>query len=199
MRDRSAGIALGRRALAFFVPAAVLATALCGLVYVEVQQGLRSGANDPQYQMATDAGAQLDAGAAPASVVGSGRVVDLATSLAPFVIVFDRNHSILATNATLDGAQPAPPHGVLDAARPSSPNVVTWQPRLGVRIATVTVTWTGGTVLAGRSLQQVEVRETNAELIAGLTWLASLVALLAASIAASWLWPAAPPAAPPAN
>jgi hypothetical protein len=76
---------------------------------------------------------------------------------------------------------------------------VTWQPRLGVRIATVTVTWTGGTVLAGRSLQQVEVRETNAELIAGLIWLASLVALLAASTAASWLWPAAPPAAPPAN
>jgi len=159
-----------------------------------VQQSLRSGANDPQYQMAADAGAQLDAGAAPAAVVGSGRAVDLATSLAPFIIVFDRNHSILATNATLDSAQPAPPHGVLDAARPSDPNVVTWQPRTGVRIATVTVTWLGGTVLAGRSLQQVEVRETNAELIAGLIWLASLVALLAASIGAGWLWPAAPPA-----
>jgi hypothetical protein len=111
MRNRSARITLGRRALAFFVPAAVLATALCGLVYVEVQQSLRSGANDPQYQMATDAAAQLDEGAVPASVVGSGRVVDLATSLAPFVILFDRNHSILATNATLNGAQPAPPHG----------------------------------------------------------------------------------------
>jgi hypothetical protein len=199
MRNRSARITLGRRALAFFVPAAVLATALCGLVYVEVQQSLRSGANDPQYQMATDAAAQLDEGATSASVVGSGRVVDLATSLAPFVIVFDRNKSILATNATLDGTRPAPPHGVLDAARPSDPNVVTWQPRTGVRIATVTVTWTGGTVLAGRSLQQVEMRETNAEFIAGLFWLASLVALLAACVAAAWLWPATPPAAPPAN
>jgi len=44
VQSRRARIALGRRALAFFLPAAVLATALCGLVYVEVQQGLRSGA-----------------------------------------------------------------------------------------------------------------------------------------------------------
>ena len=184
---------MGRRALAFFLPAAVLATALCGLVYVEVQQELRSGANHPQYQLATDAAARLDAGAAPASVVDSTRDVDLAASLAPFMIVFDRNRSILATDATLDGGSPAPPQGVLDAAGPSDPNLVTWQPRTAVRMATVTVAWSGGTVVAGRSLRLVEDRETNAELIAGLVWLASLLALAAASLAAARLWPAGPP------
>jgi len=179
------------RALAFFLPAAVLATAACGLAYAETQQSLRSSANDPQYQLATDAASLLDAGAAPASVVDSTRAVDLATGLAPFVIVFDRNHSILATDATLDGGRPAPPDGVLDAAGPSDPNLVTWQPRAGVRIATVAVAWSGGTVVAGRSLRLVEERETNAELIAGLSWIASLVALTAASLVAARLWPAA--------
>jgi hypothetical protein len=181
--------ATGRRALAFFLPAAVLATVLCGLVYVEVQQELRSSANDPQYQLATDAAARLDAGAAPASVVDSTREVDLAASLSPFMIVFDHNHSILATDATLDGGRPAPPQGVLDAAGPSNPNLVTWQPRTGIRIATVTVAWSGGTVVAGRSLRLVEDRETNAELISGLVWLAALLALAAASLAAARLWP----------
>ncbi|HEY5487712.1 MAG TPA: hypothetical protein VIK06_08700 [Candidatus Limnocylindrales bacterium] len=182
-----------RRALAFFLPVAVLVTALCGLVYLEVQQDLRSGANDPQYQMATDAATRLDGGTAPSSVVDSTPGVDLATSLAPFVIVFDRNHSILATDATLDGGRPAPPDGVLDAAGPSDPNLVTWQPRTGVRIATVAVAWSGGTVVAGRSLRLVEDRETNAELIAGLAWIASLVALAAASLVAARLWPAPSP------
>jgi hypothetical protein len=92
-----------RRALAFFLPVAVLVTALCGLVYLEVQQDLRSGANDPQYQLATDAATRLDGGTAPSSVVDSTPGVDL------------------ATDATLDGGRPAPPDGVLDAAGPSDP------------------------------------------------------------------------------
>jgi hypothetical protein len=180
-----------RRALAIFLPLAVLATLACGLVYAEVQQDQRSGANDPQFQVAEDASASLNAGAAPASVVDSSRSVDPSTSLATFVIVFDANHSVLAANATLYGGQPAPPAGVLDAARPGSPNAVTWEPG-GVRIAAVVVAWRGGTVLVGRSLRRVEEQETNTELIAGAAWLAMLAALAAVSVAGAWLWPRAP-------
>jgi hypothetical protein len=178
-----------RRTGAFFLPLAVLATATCGLAYAETQQALRSGANDPQRQFAEDAGARLDAGATPWSVVDTSHAVDLARSLAPFVIVFDAQGQVLASNASLDGGQPAPPNGVLEAARPGSPNAVTWQPRDGLRFATVTVAWKGGTVLAGRSLRIVEEREANAELIAGAAWLAMLAALAAASVLAAWLWP----------
>ena len=167
----------------------MLATATCGLAYAETQQALRSGANDPQLQLAEDAGARLDAGATPASVVDTGSAVDLARSLAPFVIVFDAQGRILASDASLDGGQPAPPKGVLEAARPGSPNAVTWQPRDGLRFATVTVAWKGGTVLAGRSLRAVEEREANSELIAGAAWLAMLAALAAASALAARLWP----------
>ena len=178
-----------RRAAAIFLPVAVLATMMCGLIYAEVQQDQRSGANDPQFQMAEDAAARLNAGAETASVVESARAVDVATSLAPFTIVFDRGHAVLATDATLDGGQPAPPAGVLDSARPSSPNAVTWQPRDGVRIAAVVVAWSGGTVLVGRSLRRVEQQESSAELIAGAAWLETVAALAVASVAAAWLWP----------
>jgi hypothetical protein len=183
------GSTVAARAAAVFLPVAVLLTVACGLVYVEVQQDLRSGADDPQYQLAQDAVARLDAGAAQASVVDGTRTVDLAASLAPFVIVFDSSHAVIASNAVLDGGSPAPPHGVLDAARPGSPSAVTWQPRGGIRIATVTVAWKGGFVLAGRSLSRVERLESNARLIAAAAWLAGLVALAGASLAAAWLWP----------
>lgn len=181
-----------RRAVALFLPVAVLAILACGLIYVEVQQELRSGANDPQVQLAEDAAARLDAGATPGSVVDRSATVDPSTSLASFVIVFDANGSVLAADATLNGGVPAPPQGMLDAARSDSPSAVTWQPYSGVRIAAVTVAWKGGFVLAGRSLSRVEQRESNAELIAGSALLCILAALALASFAAAWLWPKSP-------
>ena len=180
---------LPRRSIAIFLPMAVLATLTCGLVYAEVQQDLRSGANDPQYQMAEDAAAHLDAGAKPADLVDTAVTVDAATSLAPFTIIFDSAGRVLASDVTLDGGQPVPPGGVLSSARPGSPNAVTWQPRQGVRIASVTAAWSGGTVLVGRSLRRVEEQEVNSELIAGAAWLVMLLALGGAAIVAGWVWP----------
>lgn len=182
-----------RRAIAIFLPSAVLATALCGLVYLTVQQDLRIGANDPQQQLAEDAAARLDAGASPASVVGP-TTVDIAASLAPFIVVYDVNGTVLATDGQLDGAPPKIPLGVLDSARETGRDAVTWQPREGIRQATVTVPWSGGAVMAGRSLRLVEEREDTFLLLVGAAWVATLVALAAASFAAAYLWPRAPEA-----
>lgn len=180
-----------RRAVAFFLPLAVLATLCCGLVYASTQQDLRSGANDPQIQMANDAASALDAGAAPSTLVTVSRV-NVARSLAPFLVIFDSSGKVLATDGQLDGHDPIPPAGVLTSAATNPPDIVTWQPVNGVRIAAVVVPWHGGTVLAGRSLAQVEIRERNALLIALAAWLAMLVALMLASLAAAWFWPASP-------
>lgn len=139
-----------RRVLAIFLPVAVLATLCCGLVYAAVQQDLRMGANDPQLQLAEDAARALDGGAQPGTLVGSSKV-DVAASLSPFVVIFDASGTVLATDGVLDGHDPVPPLGVLDAARTDPPNRVTWEPRTGVRVATVTVPWRGGTVMSGRS------------------------------------------------
>ena len=174
---------LVRVAFATFLPLAVLATLLAGLVYGVAQQGLRSGANDPQLQLAEDAAQALDAGGDPSAVVGQG-MVDVAASLASFVVVYDATGRVLASSGRLDGADPVPPSGVLEHAAVDVPNMVTWQPREGVRVATVTARWDGGTVMAGRSLREVERREDQVLLLVAAGWVVTMAALAVASIVA---------------
>jgi hypothetical protein len=173
-----------RRALAFFLPAAVVLTVACGLIFVGLQQTERMGANDPQQQLAEDAARALDGGAAPTTLV-SGSKIDIAVSLAPFVAIYDPSGAILATDGTLDGAAPRPPTGVLDTARSAGIDKVTWQPRVGVRTAVVAVPWRGGTVLAGRSLRIVEERVGQLQVLAAVAWLVGVVLVGLASAVAS--------------
>jgi hypothetical protein len=162
------------RSLRLWLPIAVAATLLCGLMYTLVQQDLRQTANDPQIQMAQDAAAQLASGTPVVSLVPSQRV-DIAASLAAFLIVYDHTGKVIASSATLDGKTPTLPAGVLTAARASGEDTVTWEPRSGVRIAAVVVpVRTGGAVLAGRSLREVELRESD---LLGATALAGLFIL----------------------
>jgi hypothetical protein len=105
------------------------------------------------------------------------------------VIVFDANHNVLDSNASLDGGIPVPPPGVLDKASSGTPSAVTWQPRDGVRVATVTAAWSGGLVLVGRSLTRVEQQEDTAGRIAGFALPLILLALAFASLLAALLWP----------
>jgi len=175
-----------RRAVLAFVPLAVLATGLSGTLYVVAQQGLRSGADSPQLALAEDAARALDGGAAPSAVTGPA-TVDVASSLSPFVVVYDAGGRPLASSGQLDGSAPVPPLGVLDHAAPGAPNRVTWQPRDGVRIASVTARWSGGTVLAGRSLREVERLEDQALRLVALGWAATLVALAGACLVVAWL------------
>ncbi|MDB5163832.1 MAG: hypothetical protein JWS12_450 [Candidatus Saccharibacteria bacterium] len=159
----------------FWVAAAVLLTIGFMTMYVVAQQVLRQSANDPQSQLAEDAVASLNEGEKPANVV-SGKV-DLAASLAPFVIVYDKHGSALASSGYLDNKIPVVPIGVLQHASSGRNNVVTWQPAPGVRLATVTAAANDYYVLSGRSLRMVEKRESNVLHLAALGWVASLVAL----------------------
>jgi hypothetical protein len=180
------------RAILLFLPLAVLASGLAGTIYVVVQQELRSGADSPQLQLAEDAARALNGGAAAASVTGAA-TVDIAQSLAPYVVVFDANGHPLASSGQLDGAPPAPPKGVLDAAVADGSNRVTWQPRADVRLATVTVPWSGGTVMAGRSLREVERREDQALAVVAAGWAATLGAVALACLFVAWLGGRRPP------
>jgi hypothetical protein len=172
------------RSVTMWLPFLVAITALAGLAYGLDQQDLRQGADDPQTQMAEDAAARLGAGAPVSAVVPrSTAVVDIASSLAPFVIVYDRNDRPLAATGVLDGTAPTPPQGVTASARDHEDHV-TWQPRSGVRIAAVLVAYNGGTVLAGRSLRVAEQREDDALGVAAAGWLAALVLTWLAIVAA---------------
>ena len=162
--------------LRHWLPLTAVTTALCGLVYGAVQQVLRQSANDPQIQMAEDAAAALEQGGTVESVLPATKI-DVAQSLAPFLIVFDDTGKPLASSGLLHDQIPDLPAGVLDYVKAHGEDRITWQPEAGVRIAAVVVSYAGttpGFVLAGRSLREVEKREAQAEFEAGAAWIAAL-------------------------
>ncbi len=174
-----------RRSLALWLPVAGAATVLSLTVYAGVQQVQRSDADDPQVQMASDAAAALAAGVDP-SQVASGTPVDIATSLAPWLVVYGEDGAPRASTGTFEGHAPVVPDSVLtDAA--NGRLAITWEPRDGLRFATVAVAYPGGTVVAARSMLEVEQREARSLEIAGLGWLCALGAAAIGAVAGVWL------------
>jgi hypothetical protein len=162
-----------------WIPLAALTVLLTGMLYVATQQSYRSGANDPQIQMATDAVNALARGASPQDLVTANKI-DIAESLAPYLVIYDTSHQPVASSATLHGETLAPPSGVFDNAQANGMNILTWQPEAGVRSAIVVKSYPGGFVLAGRSLQSVEERETSLEQLLFIGGLATLALTFAA-------------------
>src|SRR5258708_37142481 len=142
---------------------AVVVTGLVGLCYAAIQQDIRQSADDPKIQMAEDIAAKLADGQAIQNVVPSDKI-DIAKSLAPYIIVFDATGKPIASSAQLDGQTPTIPPGVPDYVRQNGEDRITWQPQPGVRSAIVVTQFKGsnsGFVLVGRSLREVENREDN--------------------------------------
>lgn len=181
--------AIIRSAAIRWLPLACVATTLSGLIYVSIQQTLRMSANDPQIQLAEDSAASLAAGRPPQSVLPPTQI-DMATSMSPFVIVLSDAGEVAASSAALRGRAPALPDGVLAYVRDHGEERVTWQPADGVRSAAVIVRYGGaqpGFVLAGRSLREVEQRESAALQIVAAGWLATLVAAFVGALVAEAL------------
>ena len=174
-----------RRALVSFLPVVTATSLVIAFVYATEQQNLRTGANDPQVQLAEDAAARLDAGANPNDVLPS-QPVDMARSLAPFLIVFDRGGKPVASSAQLEGTTPQPPPGVLTAVSGSRRNQLTWAPRPEVREAAVIVAYRDGHVLVGRSLRLVEERETALGQLAIVFLVALIVVTGLVSLGVAW-------------
>jgi hypothetical protein len=167
-------------------------------LYAIPQQVLRNGANDPQIQLATDAVAQLESGT-PFSEAIPAANVDMARSLAPFLIAYDDQGKPLVSQAKLNGEIPVLPAGVFDHVRQHGEERVSWRPVLGrsLRIAAVVERVAGphpGFVLAGRSLREEEARQNQVEQMAGLTWL-GMLALIAIGTA-TYGWLTRPPGSP---
>jgi len=158
-----------------WLPFAVVITAFCWLVYITVQQALRQGLNDPQIQMAEDTAYSLNNGATIDSVIAEPKV-EMSRSLAPFFVVYDLSGKAVAGSGLLNGQLPDYPKGALDSAKQNGDNRLTWQPNADVRIASVVVPYNNGFVMAGRNMREVEQRESQTELFAGITWLLAVSA-----------------------
>ena len=152
-----------RTTFKYWVGAAIILTALVFFVSVAVQQVIRQSANDPQVQMAEDTAAKLAKGQSAQVIIPKDNV-DIATSLATYIIVFDANGKPIASSAQLNGQTPTIPSGVFDSVRKNGEDRITWQPQDGVRSAIVVTQFKGsnsGFVLVGRSLREAERLEDN--------------------------------------
>lgn len=170
--------------LKIWIPLAIVATLLCGLVYLAVQQDIRIGANDPQIQIAEDVARQLSTGQNPLDFIPPIKV-DISQSLANYIVIFDSKGKVIGSSAQLDGKDPVIPQGVFTSTKNLGETRFTWQPKAGVRSAVVVDYYKGlnsGYVLVGRSLKEIEKREDNLGLIVFIAWLVTLGTSLTATV-----------------
>ncbi len=160
----------------WLLPATVI-TLVTAIVHVTVQQNYRQSANDPQIQLSQDIATALSNGQALGELIPT-TPVNIDSSLAPYVIVYDNSGQPIGGNGKLDNQLPILPAGLLEVSEDRGPSYrVTWQPRTDVRQALVITHYPNGYVVAGRSLYEVEQRLAilAKELLFG--WLASLLLL----------------------
>lgn len=162
---------------------AILITGIAWLPYLLVQQDLRQGANDPQIQLAEDSAASLDAGQTPQQIVAAttsnadGKV-DIAKSLAPYIVIYDTTGKPVASSASLNGQDPTIPAGIFADVHKNGEDRISWQSQSGVRSAIIVTQYKDGFVMAGRSLREVERREDAIERLTIIAWLVLLVVAL---------------------
>lgn len=133
-----------------------------GIAALTMQQMLRRGANQPQIDMAEWYGGEISAGEDPGNAIPPG-YIDMERSLQPFVIFYDQQGRPGTGTGYLGQKLPVPPEGVFGFVRVNGSENVTWQPRPGVRLASVIRRIDGnhpGFLLTGRSLRIVEEQES---------------------------------------
>ena len=154
----------------FFLIAII--TIIFGVMYVTVQQSYRSGADDPQIQLARDISSRLIEGESVDKVFTDS--INIAQSLSPFLVLYDANEKPIRSSGYLNGRMPEMPPGVFDVAKINSEHNVTWQPQKGLRLAMVIVKTNSspvGFVAAGRLLQEVEIRVHNLVTMIVIGWI----------------------------
>jgi hypothetical protein len=143
-------------------------------VYGEIQQTVRSLANDTQVEVSHSIATALQANVPPEAITG-GSQTDLAATESIFLIIYDANGAPLASTVTLNGSVPIPPQGVFEYAKAHAEDRVTWAPQKDLRFATVIKSYTStsseGFVLVGKSLTETENRNQKALWIALAAWI----------------------------
>ncbi len=163
-----------------WLPLAVTIVIFTGLILVAVQQNYRNSANDPQIQIAEDVATAINNGsAAPDAIVSPTPTTDMAASLSSFVTIYSATGTPIGSSVSLDGKLPTLPSGIFDNVKTHGQDRFTWEPQKDLRIATVVTKYTTGSdsgfVLAGRSLRDIETRESQLSLMSLIAGLAALI------------------------
>lgn len=168
------------KTVTIFVVLVALVTVIFGSVHVMVQQVYRMNANDPQIEVTGQVADVMNQDVPLDSIVSGADQTDMSKSLSLFVMLFDKDKKLAGSSAVLDGQSPTPPDGTFDVAKAKGDDRFTWEPKKGVRIAAVLKSvGDKGYVLAGRSLKEVEVRETDLVKLTAIGWaIAVIISLL---------------------
>lgn len=170
-----------------WIPLGVIIFGLCGVVYLGLQQNYRQSAYDPQIQMAEDIGNASSTFVSAASSTQTQTKINISQSLATFTMVFDDTGKLVSSTGILDDQQTMPtvPSGVFDYTRAHGEDRLSWEPKPGVRIATVVhrlKASDSGFVLVGRNMREVEMRELRLLIEVAIAGAAILIASLFATI-----------------
>ena len=155
-------------------------TIIMGVIYATVQQSYRTGANDPQIQIAEDVGAKIQQGKSVENIFQTD-TIDISNSLSPFVVLYDASGRPLHSTGYLNSKMAQLPAGVFNVAKSDGQDRVTWQPQDGVRMAMVLIHINSSPVqfvAVGRSLTEVEIRESNLIKMIFVGWILCLVIVL---------------------
>ena len=154
-------------------------TIVFGVIYASVQQCYRSGADDPQIQLVGDINLTLHEGKSIERFFNDS--IEISQSLSPFVVLYNVDGKPLRSSGYLNGKMPEMPAGVFDVAKANGEHEVTWQPQMGVRMAMVILYSNSspvGFIAAGRSLQEVEIREHNLVTMVLIGWIMCIAVIL---------------------
>ena len=161
-----------------WLPLAVVIVIFSGLAYATVQQVYRQSANDPQIQIAQDLATAISQGQPADQIVPVQGTTELASTLSPFVMIYNATSTLTGSSALLNGKNPSFPTSVFDYVKTHGQWRQTWQPAPGVREAVVVVPYSGassGFLVVGRSLKEIEIRENQTLLLSGLAGIIALV------------------------
>lgn len=150
-----------------------------------LQAALRRGADQPQIQMAKNYASAIISGKSIEQTLPPVRI-DIQHSLEPFAVFYDLQAHPVASTGHDDSGVPVPPSGVFNHLSTNNPIArFTWQPRSGVRIATVMFRVGGsrpGYILVGRSLAATDVDMLALRRGAFVTWFILMVLLCAGAL-----------------
>lgn len=164
-----------------WLPVAVTATLLIGLMYGLLQQAIRLSYNWPQINLANEASYQLMHGISVSTLAKKytlGTPINSTDSL--FINFYDEKGSPLAGDGLLNNQIPSPPIGFLENSDASpSYHSQTWAPQSDVRIAAVAqrVVLSDRTlfVVTGRNLDNPEQLTSYLLLISALAWAVTMM------------------------
>jgi hypothetical protein len=152
--------------------AAVLVTVVIGTCYGMAQQSIRLGANDAPRQAIDAYVANRDASQS------NFTKINLAADSNVFVLIYDTNGKAIGGDGYLDNKLAVIPVGVLQNAKDGHENAVTWQPKSGVRLATVVGKDGNQYIVAGQSLKMFEERIHTVGQVAFAGWVVSMLVLV---------------------